>query len=232
MTRTRSRQLLFIFKLIVTIGLCTLIFVKVDWNESWAALRKTSPLLLSVVFAGMLLNVMTSTLKWKILLSLHGIQFSLSQLYRYYLIGSFFNNFLPSTIGGDGYRIFKTMSNPISKSGAWASVFIERITGLLAMLVTGFIGALVSYLQTGNEMAGYVVFWGCCSLLAGIVTALAALLAPKSFMAGIRNRIPDKFARAFDCFLDYRGRRKEALYVAMLSLFFQCFLLVLYVLLI
>ena len=145
------KSILFLLKLLITIGLCAVIFWKVDWRGTWNALQHTNLLILIVVFAGMILNVFISTLKWKILLSIHWIRFELSQLYKYYFTASFFNNFLPSTIGGDGYRIYKTFRNPASKAGAVTSVLVERVTGILALIFIGFIGGIVSYLQTGNE---------------------------------------------------------------------------------
>jgi len=212
-------------KLLITIILCAVILWKVDWGETWQALQQTNLIILCAVFVGMILNVLASTLKWKILLSIHGIQFKFSQLYKYYFTASFFNNFLPSTIGGDGYRIYKTFKNPVSKAGAFTSVFIERITGISALMFIGFIGGIVSYLQTGNEIARLVVFGG--SLGLGILILFVLTIKfTASPLKRLGNKIlPKRFEGIAEHLKDYKHNNRKILIVILLSLFFQLFLL-------
>ena len=225
-TTTRNyRPILFLLKLLTTIVLCTLILWKVDWTETWNALSHTNLLILFAVFAGMVLNVLISTLKWQILLSIHGIHVKLSQLYKYYFTASFFNNFLPSTIGGDSYRIYKTYKNPVSKAGAFTSVFFERVTGIVALMLLGFIGGIVSYLQSGNEISKFVVLGG------SFVLCLSALLIfTMSFTAGPLKRLakktlPPKLQGVMEHLNDYKNQHRKILIIILLSLFFQLFLL-------
>lgn len=216
---------LFLLKLLMTIGLCAVIFWKVDWRGTWNALQHTNLLILIVVFAGMILNVFISSLKWKILLSIHLIRFELGQLYKYYFTASFFNNFLPSTIGGDSYRIYKTFRNPTSKAGAVTSVLVERITGILALMFIGFIGGIVSYLQTGNEISRIVVVIGLfvSGILISIVLVLIFSVSPLQRL--IRKYLPSKIKKIVEHFGDYRSNLSKTFIVASLSLFFQFFLL-------
>lgn len=222
---------IFTIKFVVTLALCILIFRNVDWHLTWLALRQTSPFVLAVVFIGMILNVTTSAFKWKILLALHGIQYKLLLLFRYYLIGSFFNNFLPSTIGGDGYRLYKTLTNPVSKAGAVAAIFVERITGLLALIVIGYLGAVVSYFHSGNEIAGFVVFWGSWGVVLCFCILFIIQFIPISTKQQIRGVLPRKLSNTLGFLSDYRGNLGTIVAVILLSFFFQIFLLILYCLL-
>ena len=61
------------------------------------------------------------------------------------MIASFFNIFLPSNIGGDAYRIVdiaKQSSRPVH---TFASVFIDRLSGFLALSIMGFVFPLAGH---------------------------------------------------------------------------------------
>jgi hypothetical protein len=55
-------------------------------------------------------------------------------------IGMFFNQFLPSTFGGDFYRIFLTKKYGISLTVASFSIISDRIFGFLGLLILCLIG--------------------------------------------------------------------------------------------
>ena len=87
----------------------------------------------------------------------------------------FLNNLLPSTIGGDGYRILKTIDNPKSKSSAVIAIFVERLTGLMALLLLGYIGAIVSFLRGQDEFSRAIALSGTLILLL-LITKIKSLL--------------------------------------------------------
>lgn len=203
-----------------------------DWPLTWQALRRTDPLVLVVIFVGMILNLTVSALKWKILLNFHGIRYKLFLLFRYYLIGSFLNNFLPSTIGGDGYRLYKTLSNPESKAGAVAALVVERLTGLLALIIIAYLCAIVSYYQSGNEIAGFVSFWGTWCVVACFCFFLIVRFVPLSVKQRMQGALPEKFGDTLAFLADYKGKIGKIIQVISLSFFFQILLFVMYCILI
>ncbi len=77
----------------------------------------------------LLTNTFLSAWKWHILLKSDGIDIGLGTLTGSYLIGTFFNMFLPSNIGGDSYRILdiKKRSDDFMRSAT--SVFAHRLSG-------------------------------------------------------------------------------------------------------
>lgn len=90
---------------------------------------------LPLIFFLLLVNTVLSALKWQILLHADNIHISLARLTVSYLTGTFFNIFLPSNIGGDSYRIYDVakQSNQVARSAA--SVFADRISGFLALIL-------------------------------------------------------------------------------------------------
>ena len=80
-----------------------------------------------------LLSYGFNTLRWCILLWAHGVRISWWQAYRLTWAGNFASNFLPSTIGGDGFRMLAIHPYAGSKTVSIGSVVLDRIINMAAM---------------------------------------------------------------------------------------------------
>ena len=67
-----------------------------------------------------------------------------------WLVALFFNNFLPSNIGGDVIRIADSVSITHSRTVAAAVVLVDRAIGLAALLVVAAAGAWIASMQGIN----------------------------------------------------------------------------------
>jgi glycosyltransferase 2 family protein len=78
--------------------------------------------------------------RWRLVLRRLQCELAFAQTLRYVLIGYFFNQTLPSTVGGDAYRIWGVYRDGVGISDAASSVIIDRATALatlLLMIATG-----------------------------------------------------------------------------------------------
>ncbi len=136
-------RIIWVVKLCVIIGLGWFLFSRADWSSIGVTLVRIPPSVLLVAFIMMLLSVAVSAYKWQIMLKLHGVHFGFSKLHGYNFTAVLFNNFLPTSIGGDGYRIFKTFGNP--RSSSVIAVVMGRLTGIIALLAIGYFYSFVVY---------------------------------------------------------------------------------------
>ena len=95
---------------------------------------------LAIVLTIVIVGIIVSAYKWQSLLVAGGIDCGLWTLVRYYLIGIYFNNFLPTSIGGDAMRAWLVSAHFGPGRSAITSVLAERLTGLIALLLVA--GAL------------------------------------------------------------------------------------------
>jgi uncharacterized protein (TIRG00374 family) len=151
--RKISKRVLFLGKAVFTLLLVALILYRADWGKIFGALKNANVPLIAVVFFSMAGNVAISAYKWQFLLHIYDIGIKLPRLTKYYFTAMFFNNFLPSTIGGDGYRIFKVYKSQESRAGAIVPVLAERIYGVFVLLILGFLGSLVSFLKFSDHLS-------------------------------------------------------------------------------
>lgn len=142
--------LLSILRYVITGGLLIYLVWVADPVRIWEEWRSVH---LGILLAGIvfqLLGVILSAAKWGILLYARGQQQPFMWLLRSYLVGQFANNFLPTGIGGDAVRALQLSRRIGSLSQATASVFLDRLTGFLALtciangamvlLATGLVG--------------------------------------------------------------------------------------------
>lgn len=129
----------FVLKVIVSSVLVYWLIEQVDWYAVSDIIAHAS-LSLVLAYVGLqLIGNVISAAKWQYLARIQGFDFSLKDGTLAYLTGAFINNFLPSTVGGDTYRVL-WMSRTGERSRAFASVFFDRITGLLALFLFAGVG--------------------------------------------------------------------------------------------
>src|SRR5687768_15359114 len=108
------------------------------------------------------LGYWSSVSRWRLLIRSQGGDATFWFLVRSFVVGIFFNNLLPSTIGGDAIRAYDTSRSGVGRAAAVAIVVVDRFVGLLALILFAGVGLLLSYLWSGHltdevpELFGWV----------------------------------------------------------------------------
>lgn len=85
-----------------------------------------------------------SSIKWWYLSRVINLRSSANALFRYYLIGKFFNLILPSNIGGDVIRIRLQGREGRGYSLSAAAVFMDRYTGMVVLLILAALALMLT----------------------------------------------------------------------------------------
>lgn len=135
-----KRYLNLSLKLLISGSLLGYIFVTNDFSKITSLISNANLnyLLLSILFV--ILNYVFSSIRWYYLLLEK--RPSLIYLTKLYFVGSFFNNFLPTSIGGDAYKIYKLGEKLESKTDAFTATFLERFLGMFALVIISLYGYL------------------------------------------------------------------------------------------
>jgi hypothetical protein len=162
-------------KLLVTVGLLSWLLSGTDLAAIGAALGSARPGWVLAAFGLHFVGLLISAVRWRLLLRVQGAEVSLPFLARSLLIGIFFNNFLPSTIGGDLMRARDTAGHAGSGTGSLTTVLVERASGIL---VLGFFALAALLAGTLEGRGGAAAAVGVAALLGGYFV-FAALLRPR-----------------------------------------------------
>ncbi len=168
-----------LLKALVSVALLWVLFSRVDAARLWSVARTASPGWLVTALALYLLMILTSAWRWGLLLRAQGLRFSFGALTSSFLVATFFNNFLPSNIGGDVIRITDTAPAAGSKTLATTVVLIDRGIGLLGLVLMAALGATAgpAVFSSSSGGVGPGMLWAGFGLAAMIATP--ALLMPE-----------------------------------------------------
>lgn len=142
--------------------------------------------LLALFLFGFVMNLV-SCLKWNLFLKDRGITLAISRLLGLYFIGKFFNNFMPSMIGGDLTRTYLLGRQINSQSKSLASVFLERFTGLVALILLSITFTLINPHLIKEPIIGISI----ASITIGSMLLLFLLLNPQ-LLNSLSLRFSDK----------------------------------------
>lgn len=137
MTRpSRPRNLTLFIRIAGTL-LSTGLFILLISRQKWdVVLAKAAGIALWAIPTALLFILISfafNTLRWCILLWSHDVRISFWQAFRISWAGNFASNFLPSTIGGDGFRMLAVHPYTGSKTVSIGSVALDRIINMSAM---------------------------------------------------------------------------------------------------
>lgn len=206
---------IFLLKFIFSFSIIAYLLIKiVPINDFLKVLKGANILWLILSFSLHSLGLLISAYRWQILIQAQGDRVPLGFLAKSYLVGTFFNNFLPTRFGGDIVRIWdgSRYSRSVLKSSA--IVLVERFTGIIVLLLFAFVASL-SRLEMAKKIP---IIW--VSLLVGLLGLLFVLSFFMPFAKRILGKIPDKGylkkikAKVFefrDVVLVYKEKKREFL---------------------
>src|SRR5277367_3404861 len=122
-------------KILVSAALLYLALRKVNFADLAARLDLTSAAWLALAVAITFLQIFFGALRWRIVGAECGAPLPIRQAMRYNLIGSFFNQTLPSSIGGDAVRLWLVARAGAGWRAATYSIFVDRAIGLIALAI-------------------------------------------------------------------------------------------------
>ena len=173
-----------VIKAVVSLALLAILFSRVDLTRLWAVARTASAAWLGVALTLYLMMVLASAWRWGLLLKAQQIDLPFRRLMSSFVIATFFNNFLPSNIGGDVVRVADTAAAAGSRTLAATVVLVDRGLGLLGLVLLAAIGATLARSVGSDETLGARMLWA--GFAAATLVALPVLLMPHTFAKLLR----------------------------------------------
>jgi glycosyltransferase 2 family protein len=129
------RILLSAIKILVSAALLYFALRKANFADLAARLDLASAAWLALAVALTFFQIFIGVLRWRIVSAECGAPLPLRQAMRYNVIGTFFNQTLPSSIGGDAVRLWLVARAGAGWRAATYSIFVDRAVGLIALAI-------------------------------------------------------------------------------------------------
>jgi glycosyltransferase 2 family protein len=129
------RILLSTVKIVISAALLYFALRKVSFYELASRFDVASLGWIGLAVAVTFLQIFLGALRWREISADCGAPLATTQAFRFNLIGTFFNQTLPSSIGGDAVRLWLVARGGAGWRAATYSIFVDRAIGLIALAI-------------------------------------------------------------------------------------------------
>jgi hypothetical protein len=171
-------------KFVVSGALIWFLISKIDMGEAMERITGADLGMLLLAVLIFLFQLIVCIFRWRAVLTAIGASLPFVVALKIYYIGIFFNQTLPSSVGGDAVRIYKTYRTGIGIRGAVNGVMLERAGTVLALVLVVLAAQPFFLPRVGEEAAGWIapvavfLFW---VAVAGLALLMVLDRFPVSF---------------------------------------------------
>jgi len=168
-TRSRLSGLL---RVAVSVGLLALLFWRggVDLPLVAEHLRSAQPApLLGAIMLYAILGSVVRGFRWRTLVIALGHRIPVTRATGLFLVGTFFNQLLPTGIGGDVVRTLILGRDGLGRARAASTVIVDRAVGILMLLAAGLAALVVARDRAPPEVVVLLLVAGSAGITGSIV---------------------------------------------------------------
>src|SRR4030066_698687 len=172
--KKNEKAILLALRIIISISLIAYL-VKTqlkDFSGIIEMLKSSNKTLLLLSLSTHIFGVWITTFRWRALLNTQGVKLSTATLSVAVLIGLFFSNFVPTTIGGDVFRTYDVSKKAKIPLGTSASVIlVERFSGVVSAAIYAVIALFLGFTTIGHRsvIIPIVIFFVVTVILAFLI---------------------------------------------------------------
>jgi uncharacterized protein (TIRG00374 family) len=122
-------------KLLITAGLITYLLRKIDIAPVLRQIRTIEPVWAIFAVLIMLVQLVLVSLRWQLVNQLVDARMRIGQVVRLTLIGQFFNQVLPSAVGGDAVRAWLASREGVPLGRAVTGILCDRAAALVVLIL-------------------------------------------------------------------------------------------------
>lgn len=219
MTSDVSSKIKFFLKLAVAVALIYFLlhsgYLKID---SLKALLTAPTVILGLALVGV--NIWLLNWRWYWLLRSRNFNVAIGSTYALYLIGIFFNNALPSSVGGDVVKAFYLAREQKARQvDAVLSVLIDRVLGLYSLLLLSLVSVVwdFSFVKSQADVRWMAIMCAVLSLAmtVGLMIGFSTRIDRALRITSTLRKFPalKKIRELFEAMQLY-GRQKSAILIS------------------
>jgi uncharacterized protein (TIRG00374 family) len=140
----RHKVALITIKVILSLALFAYVVAKVSPGDIWATIRRADTRWMLAAGVLFLVSSLIGSWIWARLLRAQGVPIPYVKAASYYFVGLFFNNLLPSNIGGDIARISDASKHASHVSPVFSATLMDRLLGVLAIALVAVLASFAA----------------------------------------------------------------------------------------
>jgi uncharacterized protein (TIRG00374 family) len=176
-------RLLPLLRVTISVILLVILLARIDAKQAFEVLRLGNPPKLLLAFGVYLVGVGVRAYRWQAFLNAQGFHLPLRRLTSLYLVGAFFNMFLPTGVGGDVIRMMELSRDGVDGTVSVSTVLADRVSGLLVLFAIALLSLPVTHRLATPQITAAIIALNLLSFGA------LFLLTHRSLLDGLAGRI-------------------------------------------
>jgi len=208
--RENKKLILLLVRIIISVSLIVFL-VKTQFKDIRSALeiiKSVNKPLLVLSLSTHIFGIWITAVRWNTLLGTQKVKLGTTTLTLTVLIGFFFNNFLPTSIGGDVFRTYdaaKKANIPIETSAS--IIIVERFSGVISASTYAIIALFLGFTAIGNRsfIIPVIIFFIICIIIAFLILNPSILRLNKLInKIKFLKKVKEKLANIYFTFLSFK----------------------------
>ncbi len=200
-----KKRLLFLGKLLISGILVYWLVFSINWQEVLGYFKNIKIIYIIYFLIFYCTGIVISARKWQVLAKFKNFYYQLRFYIETYIIGTFINNFLPSFVGGDAYRIYRLGEKKKNFKISSGTVVVDRLSGLLGIMILSIIFGLFNFKLFSQNFILQIIFLG---LIGGFITLLILIFLVKWKKDFVKEKISFLPKKVFEYLLDFASFRE------------------------
>jgi len=196
-----------------------------DFKTISSTLKEVNITLILLSASTHIYGIWITAYRWQTLLKTQNVRLSVISLTSSTLIGMFFNNFLPTSIGGDLYRAYDiTKKADFPMSSSISVLVVERLSGIIASAVFAVAALFLGFTAIGGKSVIIpVIIFLIASLFIFFLILNPKIFGVQKFAGRIKfiQKMIDKLKNVYHTFLTFKEYKWVLVKVMFYSLTLQ-----------
>lgn len=225
--RKNNKTILLIARILISVSLIVFLIKTQlkDFHGVIEILKSSNKILLLLSFSTNFFGIWITAVRWKTLLNTQKVRLGTGVLTVTVLIGSFFNNFLPTTIGGDVFRTYDASKKANIHLGTSASVIlVERFSGIVSAVTYAVVALFLGFTAIGNQsvIIPIVIFFVITIILAFFIINPSVLRLGKLFSRfKYLRKLKEKLYNVYKTLMSFKKYKMALIKVLIFSFLLQ-----------
>ena len=212
----KIRMLKLLVKLLVSVSIIAYLFSKADLSQVLGRMKTADLWLVSLSIGLLFALVFPQAFRWQKILGATAAQIKYSLALGTTMVGCFFNQVLPTTVGGDAFRIWYACRFGIRLRTATQSVIFDRLSALMAVsLILLLCSPWLGLVFSSNQPVFTVLIFAFVFLAGCIILLISDYLIPSFLPGSLKKQAVEFSGAARQVFLGRTGLKVVAVSAAM-----------------
>ena len=223
-----KKKISIILRFGISFGLLFFLFWKMkgDITGIWGVLAGCEPFYLGISALLLMCNILLLSYRLKIIFRGENLDINFRESSSLTVMGYFFNNFMPTAVGGDIIKAYIASIKNKQRLQSYASVMMDRFIGLYSFLVVAAVALFIDSGRVESPLVKPLVMALIGIGSAGFVIVINKRIAEfvERFFEKVKLlRIGEKINAVYSIVQDYRNRKKLVIEAFLVSLLSQIF---------